>query len=110
MGSIGTEFTAPAAFNAGHGYEPAVERMRTLLKNFTFFPDSITDEAVQLRYQTSTRAGHQSTFEKLFPGSREQKMKALITPDEQNGRATDRKRWGQYENISEVAVPSTKKK
>lgn len=83
MGSIGTEFTAPAAFNAGHGYEPTVERMRTLLKNFTFFPDSITDEAVQLRYQTSTRAGYQSTFEKLFPGSREQKMKAMITPDEQ---------------------------
>ncbi len=83
MGSVGTRFTIPPAFNAGHGYEPAIERMRTLLKNFTFFPDSITDEAVQLRYETSIRPGYQSTFEKLFPGSREQKMIAMVTPDEQ---------------------------
>jgi pimeloyl-ACP methyl ester carboxylesterase len=83
MGSIGTRFTIPQAFNAGHGYEPAVDRMRTLLKNFTYYPESITDEAVQLRYQTSTRPGYQSTFEKLFPGTREQKMLAMVTPDEQ---------------------------
>lgn len=83
MGSVGTRFTIPPAFNAGHGYEPAIERMRTLLKNFTFFPDTITDEAVQLRYETSIRPGYQSTFEKLFPGSREQKMIAMVTPDEQ---------------------------
>lgn len=83
MGSIGTQFTMPAAFNAGHGYEPAEERMRTLLMNFTFYPETITDEAVRLRYQTSTRPGYQSTFEKLFPGTREQKMLAMITPEEQ---------------------------
>ncbi len=83
MGSVGTRFTAPPAFNAGHGYEPAIERMHTLLKNFTFFPDSITHEAVRLRYQTSIRPGYQSTFEKLFPGTREQKMIAMVTPDDQ---------------------------
>lgn len=83
MGAIGTRFTAPPAFNAGHGYEPALERMRTLLQNFTHHPENITDEAVQLRYDTSTRPGYQNTFEKLFPGSREQKMLAMVTPDEQ---------------------------
>jgi pimeloyl-ACP methyl ester carboxylesterase len=83
MGSIGTRFTAPPAFNAGHGYEPAEERMRTLLKNFTYYPETITDEAVRLRYETSMRPGYQATFEKLFPGSREQKMLAMVTPDEQ---------------------------
>ncbi len=83
MGAIGTTFTMPQAFNAGHGYEPALEKMRTLLKNFTYHPENITDEAVQLRYDTSTRPGYQATFEKLFPGTREQKMLAMVTPDEQ---------------------------
>lgn len=83
MGAIGTRFTLPPAFNAGHGYEPAEERMRTLLKNFTYFPESITDDAVQLRYETSLRPGYQATFDKLFPGTREQKMLAMVTPDEQ---------------------------
>lgn len=82
MGSIGTNFTSTSTFNAGHGYEPAIERMRTLLRNFTYYPESITDEAVQLRYETSMRPGYQSTFEKLFPGSREQKKLAMITPNE----------------------------
>lgn len=83
MGAIGTRFTMPEAFNAGHGYAPAEERMRTLLKNFTYFPETITDEAVMLRYETSMRPGYQATFEKLFPGTREQKMLAMVTPDEQ---------------------------
>lgn len=83
MGAIGTRFTMPEAFNAGHGYEPAEDRMRTLLKNFTYFPEIITDEAVKLRFETSTRPGYQSTFEKLFPGTREQKMLAMVTPDDQ---------------------------
>lgn len=83
MGAVGTRFQAPPAFNAGHGYEPAVDRMRALLKNFTYHPESITEEAVQLRYQTSIRPGYQATFEKLFPGTREQKMLAMVTPDEQ---------------------------
>lgn len=83
MGSIGTRFTSLGAFNAGHGYEPAMERMRTLLHNFTYYPENITDDAVRLRYETSMREGYQSTFEKLFPGTREQKMIAMVTPDEQ---------------------------
>lgn len=83
MGAIGTTFAMPAAFNAGHGYEPALERMRALLLNFTYYPENITDEAVRLRYETSMRPGYQNTFEKLFPGTREQKMMAMVTPDEQ---------------------------
>lgn len=83
MGAVGTRFQVPPAFNAGHGYEPALERMRTLLQNFTCTPENITDEAVQLRYETSMRPGYQATFEKLFPGTREQKMLAMITPDDQ---------------------------
>lgn len=83
MGAIGTTFTIPAAFNAGHGYEPAIDKMRSLLKNFTYYPETITEEAVRLRYETSMRPGYQNTFEKLFPGTREQKMMAMVTPDEQ---------------------------
>lgn len=82
MGSVGTKFTMPPAFNAGYGYEPSLEKMRTLLHNFTVDPANITDDAVKLRFETSAREGYQQTFEKLFPGSREQKMAALVTPDE----------------------------
>lgn len=83
MGSGGLEFKMSEKSNAGHGYQPSLEKMRELLHNFTYFPEQITDEWVTLRYQTSLRPGYQETFEKLFPGTREQKMRALLTPEDQ---------------------------
>lgn len=83
MGSAGTKFEVPPDFNAGFGYRGKKEDLEVLLKNFTLDPPSITQEMVDLRFDTFNRPGYDKIFAKLFPGSREEKMNALITPDEQ---------------------------
>ena len=82
MGSAGTKFEVPPDFNAGFGYRGKKEDLEVLLKNFTLDPPSITQEMVDLRFDTFNRPGYDKIFAKLFPGSREEKMNALITPDE----------------------------
>lgn len=82
MGSVGVRFEMPKGFNAGVGFEGRHDQMRTLLENFTIDPGSITDEMIDLRYNTSVRPGYGDVFKKLFPGPREQKMNALLSPEE----------------------------
>ncbi|WEX12228.1 alpha/beta fold hydrolase [Chelativorans sp. AA-79] len=83
MGSAGTKFEVPPDFNAGFGYRGRKEDLKVLLKNFTLNPSLITDDMINLRFDTFHRPGYDKIFEKLFPGSREEKMNVLVTPDEQ---------------------------
>jgi pimeloyl-ACP methyl ester carboxylesterase len=83
MGSAGTKFEVPAGFNAGFGYRGRKEDLEVLLENFTLYPSLITEDMINLRFETFNRPGYDKIFEKLFPGSREEKMNALVTPDEQ---------------------------
>lgn len=83
MGAAGTKFEVPPDFNAGAGFQGRREDLRPLLENFTIDPASITDEMIDLRFNTFKRPGYEAVFPKLFPGPREQKMNALITPDAQ---------------------------
>lgn len=86
MGSAGTKFQIPREFNAGSGFQGARDDLRPLLENFTIYPESITDEMIDLRFNTFKRPRYEKVFPKLFPGPREEKMNALITPDEQIAR------------------------
>lgn len=83
MGSAGTKFEVPPDFNAGFGYRGKKEDLEVLLKNFTLDPSMITQEMIDLRFDAFNRPGYDKIFAKLFPGSREEKMNALVTPDEQ---------------------------
>lgn len=86
MGSVGVRFDIPEGFNAGVGFHGKRDQMRTLLENFTIDPASVTEEMIELRYVTALRPGYDETFRKLFPGPREQKMNALITPEQDIAR------------------------
>lgn len=86
MGSVGVRFEMPKGFNAGVGFHGRRDQMRTLLENFTIDPASITEEMIELRYATAMRPGYDETFKKLFPGPREEKMNALITPEQDVAR------------------------
>ena len=83
MGSAGTKFEVPPNFNAGFGYRGKKEDLEVLLKNFTLDPALITQEMIDLRFDAFNRPGYDKVFAKLFPGSREEKMNALVTPDEE---------------------------
>ncbi|CDX33173.1 2-hydroxy-6-oxo-2,4-heptadienoate hydrolase [Mesorhizobium sp. SOD10] len=81
MGSVGLRFEMPKSFNAGVGFDGKRDQMRSLLENFTVEPSSITEEMIDLRYNTSIRPGYDEVFKKLFPGPREQKMNALLSSE-----------------------------
>ena len=81
MGSVGVEFEVPAAFGSGWAGELTTARMRSILENFTSDPLRITDEMIELRLQTASRSEYKARQARLFPGAREERVKALITPE-----------------------------
>ena len=87
MGSAGA-FTVTEGLANVWGYEPSAEVMRALMKTFAYDASLVTDKVVESRYQASIRPGAQENFSRLFPEPRQQRLDALVTPDDQLSRLT----------------------
>lgn len=48
-------------------YEPSIENMTQLLRNFPYDPAIVTDEMVRLRHEVTVKAGGLEAYRKLFP-------------------------------------------
>jgi len=82
MGSAGVEFSVKPIFGAGFTMELTPEVMSTLLRNFTYDPARIIDDMITLRLDTALRPVNKARQSKLFPGHREERVTALVTPSE----------------------------
>ena len=89
MGSAGA-FTVTKGLAEVWGYQPSAEAMRALMKTFAYDSSLVTDKVVESRYQASIRPGAQESFSRLFPEPRQERLDALVTPDDQLAKLTQR--------------------
>lgn len=71
MGTPCDKFIMTDGLKAGWNYEPSLENMLAAMSLFPYSPETITDELVQERYETS-----------LIPGAQEGLRKLLAKPNE----------------------------
>lgn len=71
LGTPAGEFVQTPGLRGAHLYEPSMENMRELMKNFPYDPATITDELVKMRYEASARPGAQEALRKLIPKPKE---------------------------------------
>jgi pimeloyl-ACP methyl ester carboxylesterase len=81
MGSVGVPFQVPAAFGSGWSEELTADSMRSVAQCFTFDPSQISEEMVHIRLLTANRPEQKRRQQRLFPGAREERVMALVTPD-----------------------------
>jgi len=82
MGSAGTDFKLTPGLDAVWGYDPSVENMRKLVHSFAYNTGFITDDLVHSRYEASVRSGFHETYSQMFQEPRQEKIRALATPDD----------------------------
>ena len=81
MGSAGVDFVPPPVFGIDLSKGLTGEVMLQIVRMFTYHPDQVTDEMVQLRLQTALRPGAMARQARLFPGeARISRVTSLITP------------------------------
>jgi pimeloyl-ACP methyl ester carboxylesterase len=56
--------------------------MRSVVQRFTYDPSWISEEMVQVRLLTASRPEQKRRQLRLFPGAREERVMALVTPDD----------------------------
>jgi pimeloyl-ACP methyl ester carboxylesterase len=82
MGSAGIPFQVPPAFGSGWSEELTADSMRSVVQRFTYDPSRISEEMVQVRLLTASRPEQKRRQLRLFPGAREERVMALVTPDD----------------------------
>lgn len=70
MGTPCDKFMMTPGLRAGWNYTPSIENMRKTLAHFPYSEESLTDELIEERYQTS-----------LIPGAQEGLRKLLVEPN-----------------------------
>jgi pimeloyl-ACP methyl ester carboxylesterase len=83
MGSVGVPFQIPPAFGSGWNEELTADSMRSVVQRFTYDPSLISDEMVHIRLLTASRPEQKQRQLRLFPGAREERVMALVTPDDE---------------------------
>jgi pimeloyl-ACP methyl ester carboxylesterase len=81
-GAVGLNYDVGPDLNEGFAYEPSLENMRTLLSGFYYDNSLLADDLVEARYRASIRPGVQETDRKMFPGSGQEIIRNLSTPDD----------------------------
>jgi 2-hydroxymuconate-semialdehyde hydrolase len=82
MGSVGVPFELTAGLDAVWGYQPSVEKMRSLMRDtFAYNGSLVTEDLVRLRYEASIRPGVQEAFVRMFPAPRQRWVDAMAHPE-----------------------------
>jgi 2-hydroxymuconate-semialdehyde hydrolase len=71
MGTMGIAMPIPAGLDAVWGYEPGVEAMREVIGLFAYDRALITDDLVQLRYESSLYPPVRESWAAMFPPPRQ---------------------------------------
>jgi 2-hydroxymuconate-semialdehyde hydrolase len=80
LGSTGVSFPITPALDAVWGYEPGLERMRSLIADcFAFDKSIVTDDLVAMRYAASIQPGFQESYGRMFPAPRQGGVDDLAT-------------------------------
>lgn len=83
MGAAGLDFELLPALANAWGYEPSLEAMRDMVRQFAYDPGLISDDIVEIRYRASIQPGVQEAFSAMFPEPRRQRIRDLSTPEDQ---------------------------
>jgi 2-hydroxymuconate-semialdehyde hydrolase len=71
MGTMGVAMALPDGLNTVWGYEPSVEGMREVIGLFAYDRALITDELVEMRYQSSLNPPVRDSWHAMFPAPRQ---------------------------------------
>lgn len=71
MGSMGVAMSLPQGLDTVWGYTPSVENMREIIGLFAFDRGLITDELVQLRFESSSQGAVADSWDAMFPEPRQ---------------------------------------
>jgi 2-hydroxymuconate-semialdehyde hydrolase len=71
MGPMGVAMALPPGLDTVWGYTPGVEQMRQVIGLFAHNRDLITDELVELRYQSSLNPPVRDSWAAMFPAPRQ---------------------------------------
>jgi 2-hydroxymuconate-semialdehyde hydrolase len=82
MGAVGLTFEITPGLDAVWGYEPSIERMRSLIGLFAFDQSLASDELSELRYRAAQEPGVQEAFAAMFPAPRQRWVDALATDED----------------------------
>jgi pimeloyl-ACP methyl ester carboxylesterase len=83
MGTVGIGFEITPALDAVWGYTPSLDNMRSLMGLFAYDPDTlITDELVQLRYQSTLVSDVQERYARAFEAPRQRHADAMALSEE----------------------------
>ncbi len=92
MGTPAGDFVRAERAGSSWHYEPSIENMGKLLRNFPYDPSWVTDEMIRQRYEISLKTDSTPAYRKLFPepsktseptvirGIPEDKLDAIETP------------------------------
>lgn len=83
MGTSGVAGHVTPELDALWGYTPSREEMRRLLGYMIYDHTRITDELVEMRYQSTLRPGVAESFSALFPAPRQRWWDALVLPEDE---------------------------
>jgi 2-hydroxymuconate-semialdehyde hydrolase len=71
MGSMGVAMALPAGLNTVWGYTPGIPQMREVIGLFAHDRRLITDELIELRYQSSLDPRVSASWQAMFPAPRQ---------------------------------------
>jgi pimeloyl-ACP methyl ester carboxylesterase len=81
-GCPGLSFPLTANLEELWGHQPSVEGMRRILTSLLYRSDAVTDEAVTLRHQASSRPGVPEAYASMFPPPRQRWLDAMASAPE----------------------------
>lgn len=82
MGSVGVPFPITTALDAVWGYVPDLDRMRELVRLFTWDEAYARDEElVRLRYEASLEPSARARYEAMFRPPRQRAVDAAVVPE-----------------------------
>lgn len=82
MGSVGVPFPITPGLDAVWGYTPSFEKMRALMKLFSFDQGQNSDELAMMRFKASTRPGFHESYATMFPAPRQRWVDAMASDEE----------------------------
>lgn len=81
MGSVGVRFTLTPGLAKVWGYRPSYEAMRELMSLFAHDPNLVSDDLVQLRYETSLQPETREQYEAAFTEPLQQHIDVMALDD-----------------------------
>jgi 2-hydroxymuconate-semialdehyde hydrolase len=88
MGSVGVRFEITPGLAKVWGYRPSLAAMRELMTLFAYDSSLVSDELVQLRYETSTQPETRTLYEAAFTEPLQQHIDEMALSEDELGGIT----------------------